>query len=235
MNTLAITSPIMTVTEQLLQTILTVLTTLPSLPVLYVLQVKELVFPLYIGVFTLISCFMYHLSESLEVNWMYLDVVAWHKLDNVSGITFLCSMLIHMMDNTQENCLISSTDLDLKLELIALCLVLLMQTKDPWKLVNTLTPICLFVALGLGKHFFVQRARVNWELLWRGLGFMTVAFYCFLRGLKKDYLRTWHGLWHCFCTYAAFYLWQSVGDPRPISYAQAASSMVAEVSWYLGY
>jgi len=222
----------MTAIEQLLQTLLTVLTTLPSLPILYVLQVKGLVFPLYIGVFTLISTFMYHLSESLEVDWMYLDAVAWHKLDNVSGITFFCSMLIHLMDNSQSSCVFSDpSDTDLKLELVALCLVLLMQTKDPWKLVNTFTPIGLFLVLALGKHVLVQNARLNMELLWRGAGFMGIALCCFLRGLKKDYLRTWHGLWHCFGTYAAFYLWQSVAEPSPISYSHAVWALVG----YLGY
>lgn len=226
----------MTPTEQLLQTILTVLTTLPSLPILYVLQIKGLIFPLYIGIFTLVSTFMYHLSESLEVDWLYLDAVAWHKLDNVSGITFLCSMLIHLMDNAQSHCaLYDDSSSDLKLELIALCLVLLMQTKDPWKLANTFTPISVFLALALGKHVFVQRARVNVELLWRGVGFMLVAVVCFLRGLRKDYLRTWHGLWHCFGTYAAFYLWQSVAEPSPISYTHAVWALAEEFRSYLGY
>lgn len=224
-------------TEQVLQTILTVLTTLPSLPVLYVLYTRSLVFPLYIGGFTLVSSFMYHLTESLRVDWMYLTTVQWHKLDNISGITFLCSLLIHLMDNTQSESWFfsNSTDIELKLQLLALCLVLLMQTKDPWKLHNTFAPLGFFLCLAVGKHAFIQRARLHTDLLYRGIVCMAVALVCFLKGLKKDYLRTWHGLWHCFGTYATFYLWQSVSEQKPMSYATATTALVQGLVGILDY
>ena len=50
----------------------------------------------------------------------------------------------------------------------------------------------------------------------KGCLIMAVGIIGFAKGLddENDYLRLWHGLWHCFGSVAYFYLWQSIDKDR---------------------
>ena len=43
---------------------------------------------------------------------------------------------------------------------------------------------------------------------------MLLAGACFVKGLdeRQDYLRLWHGLWHCFVGLSGFFSWQSIDN-----------------------
>ena len=58
--------------------LMTVLTNLLGFPTLYVLHAQQQTFPLYIGGYTVLCSFLYHLSESLQVDSLYLDHDSWH-------------------------------------------------------------------------------------------------------------------------------------------------------------
>ena len=51
--------------------------------------------------------------------------------------------------------------------------------------------------------------RINKYYLKRGVLLLVAGVVCFVRGLddETDYLRVWHGLWHCFVGLASFFLW----------------------------
>ena len=148
--------------------------------------------------------------------------MTWHRLDNIGSITSFVCLMIYFLDlevTPQE---------ELPLQLLGLFLVLTMQAQDPWRLLNTFVPILIFLSAALIRHFFVKPARLNSRFLELGVGFIAVAFVCFVKGLKHDYLRTWHGLWHFFGGFAVFYLWQAVDtskDSSKLSFMDAAAAL----------
>ena len=60
-----------------------------------------------------------------------------------------------------------------------------------------------------------------------------LAFYCFGRGLDddNDYLRIFHGMWHCFGSVAIFYINQSVDRNQKTYGFWKSCKIVYTFSW----
>lgn len=210
-----------TPTEQALMFFLTGLTNFCGIPALYMIYKKKLYFQLHIGLFTMITSFMYHSMESLDVQKFYLTVGGWHKLDNIGSIMCFIILMVYYMDNLQLNehgeyTSPPSSHSDMHLNMVGLFIVLLMQTNHPWHLENTVVPILIFVGLCVVKNLLVRKARFNSYYLKIG-GFMQIiAIVFFVRGLDEttDYLRMHHAMWHCFSCLASFYLWQAIDKDK---------------------
>lgn len=203
--------------------VITGITNFACIPALYVVLKKRLYFQFYIGVFTFITSFMYHSMESVEWDRMYLDRGTWHKLDNIGSIVCFQSLFIYWMDNLHYKknryYSINTPDIDLQLLMIALIITMIMQANHPWLLENTYIPILLFVLLFLLTVIFGRRPRFNLYYLKRGVAMLAIAVCCFIKGLDEhsDYLRFYHGMWHCFIGFGSFFLWQSIDKDRPDS------------------
>lgn len=99
---------------------------------------------------------------------------------------------------------------------ISLIITIVMQTRHPWLLENTLIPVSLFGLIFLAKAFLYRWPRFNNQIIRKALFFLVIAFYCFARGLddKNDYLRFWHGCWHFFGAIGLFYFYNSIDKDR---------------------
>jgi predicted membrane channel-forming protein YqfA (hemolysin III family) len=210
--------------EKVAMFVVTGLSNFGCFPGLYLLYQKNLVFTLIIGVFTFICSFMYHSMESLEINVFYLTRADWHKLDNIGAIMTLICLFVYLMDNLEyaNGTYISKYEnkVDRVLYYTGLVVTLVMQTKHPWDLENTVFPILLYFCIGIGKILFVRKPRIKARYFYRGCGILALAFVCFYKGLddSKDYLRIWHGLWHICGSLALFNFYQSIRKHQQIDY-----------------
>lgn len=209
--------------EKSLMLVITGITNFICLPALYVLYQKRLVFQLHIAVFTMITSFMYHALDSVAWKSLYLSTGNWHKLDNIGSIMCFVCLAVYLMDNLQKrpnNVYVSShtCDTDLHLHLIGLFLTITMQTSHPWELQNTIVPILIYFGLLLIKIAVYGGSRLNSYYSLRGGALLGIGVLCFSKGLddRNDYLRIWHGLWHCSTGIASFYLWQMVDKDREL-------------------
>ena len=191
-------------------------------PSLYIVYKRKMIFGFMIGIFTFLCSFMYHSMESLEIRTFYLTYSEWHKLDNIGSIMSLIYLLVFLMDNIDysDGTYISryETNIDRVLCYLGLFITLLMQTKHPWDLENTLVPLALFLLILVFKVTFVRKPRIIQQNFMTAWGILAFGFVCFYKGLddEKDYLRIWHGIWH-FCGSAAlFYFYQSIPKDKPL-------------------
>ena len=211
-----------TTTEKAVMLLITGITNFACFPALYVLYHKKMTLQFHIGVFTFVTSFLYHSLESLGWKQLYLRVGRWHMLDNIGSIMCFIILLVYFMDNLhkKDNCYASKNvcNTDINLIMIGGGVTLVMQTKHPWDLENTVCPILLFVGVLVVKLVFWRKPRVNSEYLKKGGLLMLCAVICFVRGLddETDYLRFWHGCWHCFVGLSSFFLWQSVEKDSPL-------------------
>mmetsp|Transcript_54666 Transcript_54666/g.62676 ORF Transcript_54666/g.62676 Transcript_54666/m.62676 type:complete len:250 (-) Transcript_54666:112-861(-) len=197
-----------------LVTAITNFLTIPSLTLLFKRASDKrhptLMFPFFIGILTLISSFMYHFTESIQVDVIFLDSGNWHKVDNVGAIVCFQNLAIFLMDNKNRLA-------DEILQYTGLMITLLAQEKAPWEIEFTVIPILLAWICYLGKAAYNRQfPTYNKKMLRRGLLMMGIAIFCFIQGLNEftDFLRIWHGLWHSFVAFSAFYLWQSLSEPE---------------------
>ena len=206
--------------EQYQMLVITGITNFACFPALYVMYNKRMYFQFYVSLFTFITSFMYHSMESVNCEWLYLDRGTWHKLDNIGSITCFQMLFIYWMDNLQNKkgrlYSIHNSDSDLQLGLIALFFTMIVQANHPWKLENTYVPILVFVFIFLVLLGLGRRPRFSSYYVKRGLACLAVAVCCFVKGLDdySDYLRIYHGLWHCFIGFGSFFLWQSIDKDR---------------------
>lgn len=150
---------------------------------------------------------MYHCLDSLQYREFYLTKGGWHRLDNIASIQFFINLCVYWMDNETDIGSVSSKDTHLCF--VGLFLILIMQEKHPWDLLNTLVPILLYFLMLILKLSFLGGAKLNLYMLKRALISMLVAFICFYKGLDNanDYLGIWHGGWHCFLSLSGYYSW----------------------------
>lgn len=219
-------APVLSQNEKNAMLVVTGITNFACLPALYVVYQKRLYFQFYMGLFTFITSFMYHSMESVDWNQIYLDRGTWHKLDNIGSIVCFQMLFVYWMDNLHykqgKYYSIHTPDTDFQLNMIALFITMIIQANHPWLIENTYVPILMFVFLFLLSVLLGRRPRFNLYYLKRGLGMLIIAICCFIKGLDEfsDYLRIYHGLWHCFIGFGSFFLWQSIDkdrqDARPI-------------------
>lgn len=199
--------------EKFAMLLITGVTNFVSIPAIVMVYKKGLYFQFCIGFFTFFTSLMYHSLDSVLWPHLYIRAQEWHKLDNIGSIMCFVTLMIYWMDNLQhkENGTYHSKQFcntDLILNLCGLFLTMIMQANHPWELQNTIIPILIFIAICLFKNICIRPARFNKAYMKRGLIWMGLAVYCFIKGLDEDsdYLRIYHGLWHCGGSISSFYL-----------------------------
>ncbi|CAG9327154.1 unnamed protein product [Blepharisma stoltei] len=209
--------------EKFAMLIITGITNFFGLPAIYVCYKKKLYFPFCIGLFTCFTSFVYHSLDSVLWSSFYIKSQEWHKLDNIGSIMCFITLMIYWMDNLQQKDKTTYTsrpycDLDLFLSFSGLFLTMLMQAHHPWYLQNTFTPILTFVFICGVKNLLYRRARFNKGYMVKGGLILVLAVICFIKALdeNQDYLRIYHGLWHCGGSISSFYLWQTIDKDREI-------------------
>lgn len=205
-------------------TIFTGITNFAVLPCLMMMFRRKMLYQFYIGVFTLITSFMYHTLESIEVPYFILSEYEWHKLDNVGSITCFIMLIIYLGDSR-------SPELDTHLNYSGLIIVLISQEKDTWNVLFTVWPILLWLFIVVSCCVFRDRKPNlrNKKMFRRGILVMFIAFFFFYKGLDefKDYLRMSHGMWHMCVAISSFYIWQSkVPEGEEFSYSNLLTKPV---------
>lgn len=202
--------------ERLIMFIITGLTNFLCFPALFIVYYKRMLFAFMIGSFTFLCSLLYHSLESLEIPKLYLTISDWHRLDNIGSIMTLIYLAVFLMDNIDKSSQEYSSQhecvTDRALCYLALFLTMIMQTKHPWDLENTIVPVALFYMILVGKIIFYRAPRVNKVNLNKGLTVLGFGIICFYKGLddNNDYLRIWHGMWHCCGSIALFFFYQSL-------------------------
>lgn len=189
--------------EKYLMSVITGISNFACLPGILLMFIYDRPYELFMGIFTMVTSFMYHVTESLDVN-VYITPGKWHELDNIGSICCINSLLISLINGYNNK------DKQLKLNLFSLILVLTMQANNPWDLFNTVFPILVFITI-LCVDFIRNGIPIyNSNALKKGMGVFLLALSMFIKGLDEnsDYLRIAHSLWHVSVGYSTFYLWQ---------------------------
>lgn len=191
--------------EQFLMVVITGVSNFAFTPCLILLIRKKYWFPVFFGLFTEITSFMYHFMESIALKkFLNMDEGQWHRLDNIGSITCFMSLAVYLMDNR-------NAELDTILNYTAIIINLILQESDPWNLMATLVPILGYFLLIPIVSWMRGRSPVYNKKMHRlGNLFMIPGFTCFYFGLNefKDYLRFFHGCWHFFVGVSSFFIWQ---------------------------
>ena len=189
--------------ERVLMAITTSLSNISTIPGLFLMKYQNRIFSYYFSIFGIFVSFMYHLCESLDII-IFIPQLKWHELDNIAAIYCL------------NNLMLSFTKLGLNIDEIektnylSALLIIIIQKKGPWELINTIIPIlicgiyviCHIIRYGKPNYYRPQ--------LTKGVIFFGIGLIMFIRGLDdlNDYIRIYHTLWHLFIGIAFFYLWQ---------------------------
>ena len=189
--------------ERILMAITTALSNVSTIPGLFLMKYHGRIFSYYFSIFGIFVSFMYHLCESLDII-IFIPQLKWHELDNIAAIYCL------------NNLILSFTKLGLdidhieKLNYISSLLIIIIQKRGPWDLINTILPvvICIIYAIyhmiknGVPKYYKPQ--------LIKGGILFGIGLIMFIRGLDdlNDYIRIYHTLWHLFIGTAFYFLWQ---------------------------
>ena len=81
-------------------------------------------FELFIGTFQFLSALLYNLSEALQMP-LFINNIDWHFINDVTGLTFACCLLVHCMSNESEN-------LNILLRYIAFGCAWVFKYRDSW-------------------------------------------------------------------------------------------------------
>jgi predicted membrane channel-forming protein YqfA (hemolysin III family) len=200
--------------EKLVMAFITGVSNFACIPGLVLMILIERPFEFYIGLLTMISSFMYHLTESLDVNF-YMEPGKWHELDNIGSICCINSLLLSMNNSYRNH------PRQLKFNLFSLCLVMIMQGNNPWDLLNTFFPILIFALILIYDYIKYGVPWYNYEIMAKGVGLFIIAISMFIKGLDEhnDYLRVAHSIWHILIGIATFYLWQ-IQEKRLLNFKQ---------------
>ncbi|KAI9912371.1 hypothetical protein PsorP6_005068 [Peronosclerospora sorghi] len=161
----------------------------------------------FIGTFTMITSFMYHVCDSID-GPLWLTEGQWHRLDNIGSIMSFIMWSIHLMD-------LNHAILERYLQYFFLALVMIFQEKNPWDELNSAIPVlCSLVLLLLSFALRRRMPKYNLQQFRRGLLLLLCGLGCFLRGLddNSDPFRFFHGCWHGFVGAAAYYNFKVLPD-----------------------
>ncbi|KAL4158337.1 hypothetical protein PRNP1_004115 [Phytophthora ramorum] len=183
------------------------ITNLCMFPAIYSLYRREFVFETFIGMFTMITSFMYHVCDSID-SPLWLTEGQWHRLDNIGSIMSFVMWGIHLMD-------LRRPVLQRYLQYFFLSVVLMYQEKNPWDEWNSIAPVASCFSL-LFLSFAVRRRvpKYDFQQFRRGLLLLLCGIGCFVRGLDDDTdpFRFFHGCWHGFVGAAAYFNYKVLPD-----------------------
>ena len=173
------------------------------LPNIFLIKYQKKTFTYIIGCFSMITSIMYHFCESLELE-IFLDNYKWHELVNITGIFCFIQILVTFTKYHHDLNSLS------KKNYIFFFLIILIQQRGPWEIINTLIPIFLDFLVEIYLIIKYGLPILNYSILCYGLIFMIIALFCFYKGLNdsKDYLRLWHIFWHIFVNTSAYFFLQ---------------------------
>ena len=151
----------------------------------------------------------FHIAEALP-NQKLFDIHEgkWHRLDNIGCISAFNMLAIYLLDIGESNAKLRAF-----LEHFQFGIVMILQEWKPWDMRVTLFPIVVFNSLIVIKYVVLRRP-IRWRLDKLKMSSISLipAVYCFYRGLDdaRDYLRMWHGMWHCLIGISMYWLWQVI-------------------------
>ena len=184
-------------TETFIWIMVSAVTNVTGIPVAYLNYTKGRIFEAVIITYTMITSFMYHLCDSLELKGdkgLWLSEGQWHRQDNVGAIMCFIILFMYLCDfkNKQHEELIKYT---------FLCIVILLQEKSPWYLNFTIGPIVAAALVFVCKRLIVDNGvfpTCHKRYLRYALVIHFIAILCFIRGLNEhtDPYRIFHGMWH---------------------------------------
>ena len=214
-----------TYVERILMAITTSLSNISTVPGLFLMKYQGRKFSYYFALFGIFVSFMYHLCESLDII-IFIPQLKWHELDNIAAIYCLNNL---MLSFTKIGLNINEIE---KSNYLSLLLIIIIQKRGPWDLINTIIPIILcglyvlyhFMKYGMPYYYKSQ--------LIRGGIFFGIGVIMFIRGLDdlNDYIRIYHTLWHLFIGVAFYYLWQ-VQYKDFVSYSQIYKYAIKEMGF----
>ncbi|KAJ0409829.1 hypothetical protein P43SY_005723 [Pythium insidiosum] len=188
--------------------VVTGITNFCMFPAILQLYRHELVFEAFVGMFTMLTSFMYHVCDSID-GPLWLTEGQWHRLDNIGSIMSFVVWALYLMD-------LRHPIYQRYLQYFFLGVTLVFQEKNPWDEINSVIPIVLAFAT-LFTSFVVRGCipKYDYAQLRRGFLLLGVAVCCFIKGLDddKDPFRFFHGCWHAFIgshTQLASSLWMLV-------------------------
>ena len=192
-------------TEQFFMLIVTGITNFSCIPSLIHIYRRKWHFEALIAILTMVTSFLYHSMDSVDITDLFLSDLQWHRLDNIGSIECFCMLMVYLMDN-------QNPELDIQLNMGGLFLALICQEKAPWEIVYTAFPILIFLTCLLVTICARPRKpKYNKKMLLTGIFCFFCAFIGFFKGLDeyKDYLRMWHGGWHMMIGFGSFFIWQA--------------------------
>ena len=192
-------------TEQFLMLIITGITNFICIPSLIHVYRRKLYFEAFIAILTMVTSFLYHSMDSVDITNLFLSDLQWHRLDNIGSIECFCMLMVYLMDN-------QNPELDIQLNMAGLFLALICQEKAPWQIIYTIFPIfCYMTCLCITICVRPRKPKYNKKFLLTGLICFCCAFIGFFKGLNEftDYLRMWHGSWHMMIGLGSFFMWQA--------------------------
>lgn len=190
-------------TEQILMAIITGISNFSSIPVSLLTKKQKNTFVFNMAIFSMITSVLYHVCESLDII-LFLPQKKWHELDNIGAICCMNSLILGFTSAD------SSIDEHTRLNYISIFIALIFQQRNPWDIVNTISPICLFILYCFWDWYKNGFPFCNRDALIYGSVYMVMAIAMFIQGLDdlNDYLRCYHSLWHLLIGLSTFYLWQ---------------------------
>jgi hypothetical protein len=183
-----------------------VLTDIAFLPPLMIMWRYRRHFELYVGIFQLVTGFLYNFCNALNVN-VFLTELQWHGLNNILTTTYFLLLLIHLQAN-------SNPTVDIVLRYAAFTAVWIAQIKDEyWNPYYTAIVVLAFCLMPVCKFGGAMRLPpYDFDKLFRGFFAGCASAVCFLAGLDDsvDPYRIFHGLSQMLVGLALYYLWQLV-------------------------
>ena len=198
-----------------LRFLLEVLTDVTVLPSLLIIFRRRRHFEFFMGVLQFWCSMMYNVGDALGAQ-LFLSPGDWHRLTNVTGLSYGVNLLVYLMRNGDEA-------VDHLLRYSAFALLWIAQIKDDYWMEKSQWTIFVIVLYGL---FCGAKLLARGKLLWStynkralkfGAGFAVGAFVFFLASLDDhaDPYRWKHGVAQALFGAGLYYLWQVCPRTEP--------------------
>jgi hypothetical protein len=200
--------------ERILMAITTALSNISTVPGLFLMKYHGRIFSYYFSIFGIFVSFMYHLCESLDI-LIFIPQLKWHELDNIGAIYCMNNL---MLSFTKLGLNIDEIE---KMNYLSCFLILTIQKRGPWELINTLMPLIIDFSIAIFQILIFGLPNFNKKILIKACIYMFISLLFFYKGLDdlNDYLRIWHSLWHVFIGLTSFHLLQ-IQDNTFISFTE---------------